>query len=100
MYLGEIVNRRGQRWELQFKGVEPTHYSRPGDGRKVLRSSLREFLCAESNAALGVPTTRALSLVTSDTLVERDPTYSGDVRHERASVVTRAARSFLRFGSF
>jgi uncharacterized protein YdiU (UPF0061 family) len=100
MYLGEIINRRDERWELQYKGAGPTHFSRSADGRKVLRSSLREFLCSEANAALGVPTTRAVSIVTSDTLVERDPTYDGNVRRERASVVARAARSFLRFGSF
>ena len=59
MYLGEILSPRGERWEVQFKGAGKTPYSRTADGRKVLRSSMREFLCSEANHALGVPTTRA-----------------------------------------
>ena len=77
MYLGEAVNPKGERWELQLKGAGRTPYSRAADGRKVLRSSLREFLCSEAMAALGIPTTRAASLVTSDSRVERDPLYDG-----------------------
>ena len=100
MYLGECLNARGERWELQFKGAGPTLYSRRGDGRKVLRSSIREFLCSEHMHALGVPTTRAASLTTSDTRVARDKKYDGDVTMERASVITRVAPTFLRFGSF
>ncbi|KAI8465473.1 MAG: hypothetical protein J3K34DRAFT_525334 [Monoraphidium minutum] len=100
MYLGEVVNSAGERWELQLKGAGLTPYSRSADGRKVLRSSLREFLCSEHMAALGIPTTRAGSLVTSDTTIERDPLYDGHPRQERASVVSRIAPSFLRFGSF
>jgi uncharacterized protein YdiU (UPF0061 family) len=70
MYLGEVLNERtGQRWELQFKGAGKTPYSRSADGRKVLRSSLREFMCSEAMAALGVPTTRAGTIVTSDSTV-------------------------------
>ncbi len=61
--LGESINARGERWELQLKGAGPTPYSRFADGRAVLRSSLREFLCSEAMHHLGVPTTRALSLV-------------------------------------
>ena len=61
--LGEAVNGRGERWELQLKGAGPTPYSRTADGRAVLRSSIREFLCSEAMHHLGVPTTRALSLV-------------------------------------
>ncbi len=61
--LGEVVNAAGQRWELQLKGAGATPYSRSADGRAVLRSSIREFLCSEAMAHLGVPTTRALSLV-------------------------------------
>eukprot|EP00611_Tribonema_gayanum_P000294 TRINITY_DN10208_c0_g1_i2.p1 TRINITY_DN10208_c0_g1~~TRINITY_DN10208_c0_g1_i2.p1 ORF type:complete len:671 (-),score=211.36 TRINITY_DN10208_c0_g1_i2:201-2189(-) len=100
MYLGEVVNERGERWELQFKGAGPTPYSRRGDGRKVLRSSIREFLCSEAMHYLGIPTTRAASTVTSDTLVQRDLFYTGDVINERATVVLRIAPTFLRFGSF
>lgn len=77
VYLGEVPRATGARWELQLKGAGLTPYSRAADGRKVLRSSLREFLCSEAMAALGVPTTRAGALVTSDTRVERDPAYDG-----------------------
>lgn len=101
MYLGEVVTPpSGARVELQFKGAGKTPYSRTADGRKVLRSSLREFLCSELMAALGIPTTRAPTVVTSDTRVARDIFYSGDVIQERASIITRTAPSFLRFGSF
>ena len=99
-YAGEVLNGAGERWELQYKGSGLTPYSRSADGRKVLRSSLREFLASEAMAALGVPTTRAASLCTSDTLIVRDQFYTGDARRERASVVTRLAQSFIRFGSF
>jgi uncharacterized protein YdiU (UPF0061 family) len=63
IFLGETVNRDGRRFELQLKGAGPTPYSRGADGRAVLRSSIREFLCSEAMHHLGVPTTRALSLV-------------------------------------
>ena len=65
--LGESVNATGQRWELQLKGAGQTPYSRRADGRAVLRSSVREFLCSEAMFHLGIPTTRALSLVTRAT---------------------------------
>ena len=91
MYLGEVLNPAGERWELQLKGGGRTHYSRQADGRKVLRSSLREFLCSEHMHALGVPTTRAGSLVTSDTRVARDINYDGNVIQERASVRAASA---------
>jgi uncharacterized protein YdiU (UPF0061 family) len=101
IYLGEVVNpASGNRFEIQLKGAGLTPYSRSADGRKVLRSSIREFLCSEAIHGLGIPTTRALSLVTSDTLIARDPLYSGNVVQEKASVVCRVAESFLRFGSF
>ena len=61
--LGETINAAGERWELQLKGAGPTPYARTADGRAVLRSSVREFLCSEAMHHLGVPTTRALSLV-------------------------------------
>ncbi len=98
--LGELVNEHGERWELQLKGAGPTPYSRSADGRAVLRSSLREFICSEAMHRLGVPTTRALTLVGSGEEVVRDILYSGDPRPEPGAIVCRVAPSFLRFGSF
>ncbi|XP_028426768.1 selenoprotein O2 isoform X1 [Perca flavescens] len=100
MYLGEVESDTHGRWEIQVKGAGVTPYSRDGDGRKVLRSSIREFLCSEAMAALGIPSTRAASLVTSDLYVTRDPLNSGRRIPERCSVVLRLAPSFIRFGSF
>ena len=81
------------RIELQLKGAGATPYSRMGDGRAVLRSSIREFLCSEAMAALGIPTSRALSVIGSNQLVMRETP-------ESTAVVTRLAPSFVRFGSF
>lgn len=100
MYLGELVNKKLERWELQFKGSGITPFSRGADGRKVLRSSIREFLCSEACYFLGIPTTRAGSLITSDSLIERDPQYTRKVIMEKCSVITRIAPTFIRFGSF
>uniref|UniRef100_A0A3Q1GIF6 Selenoprotein O n=1 Tax=Acanthochromis polyacanthus TaxID=80966 RepID=A0A3Q1GIF6_9TELE len=100
MYLGEVEAGTQGRWEIQVKGAGVTPYSRDGDGRKVLRSSIREFLCSEAMAALGIPSTRAASLVTSDLYVSRDPLNSGRRVQERSSVVLRLAPTFIRFGSF
>ena len=78
MYLGEVINPiTNKRWELQLKGAGKTPYSRTADGRKVLRSSVREFLCSEAMHYLGVPTTRAATCVTSSSTVQRDPMYDG-----------------------
>jgi len=98
--LGEVVNAAGQRWELQLKGAGPTPYSRSADGRAVLRSSVREFLCSEAMHHLGVPTTRALSLLATGQPVVRDMFYDGHAAPEPGAIVCRAAPSFLRFGSF
>ncbi len=98
--LGEVVNARGERWMLQLKGAGPTPYSRTADGLAVLRSSVREFLCSEAMFHLGVPTTRALSLVGTGELVERDMFYDGNPRREPGAVVCRVAPSFTRFGNF
>ncbi len=98
--LGEVVNGEGDRWELQLKGAGPTPYSRMGDGRAVLRSSIREFLCSEAMHHLGVPTTRALSVVTTGDEVVRDMFYDGNPRPEPGAVVCRVAPSFIRFGNF
>ncbi|HEY9400267.1 MAG TPA: YdiU family protein, partial [Luteimonas sp.] len=98
--LGEVVNAAGERWELQLKGAGPTPYSRSADGRAVLRSSVREFLCSEAMHHLGVPTTRALSLVVTGEQVVRDMFYDGHPREEPGAIVCRAAPSFIRFGNF
>ncbi len=98
--LGETINAQGERWELQLKGAGLTPYSRTADGRAVLRSSVREFLCSEAMHHLGVPTTRALSLVATGEAVERDMFYDGHPELEPGAVVCRVAPSFLRFGNF
>ena len=98
--LGEAVNAAGERWELQLKGAGPTPYSRSADGRAVLRSSVREFLCSEAMHHLGVPTTRALSLVGTGEQVVRDMFYDGNAAPEPGAIVCRVAPSFLRFGNF
>ena len=98
--LAEVINRSGQRWELQLKGAGKTPYSRGADGRAVLRSSLREFLCSEAMHHLGVPTTRALSLVLTGEQVLRDMFYDGNPRLEPGAIVCRVAPSFIRFGNF
>ena len=91
--LGEVRTPAAGTQELQLKGSGLTPYSRMGDGRAVLRSSIREFLCSEAMHALGVPTTRALCVTGSDEPVRRE-------RMETAAVVTRVAPSFIRFGHF
>ena len=93
LLLGERQGRDGQRYEVQIKGGGLTPFSRMGDGRAVLRSSIREFLCSEAMAGLGIPTSRALALVASRTPVQRES-------WETAAVVTRVAPSFVRFGMF
>jgi len=98
--LGEARSSRGQRWELQLKGAGPTPYSRTADGRAVVRSSVREFLCSEAMHHLGVPTTRALSLIATGDSVVRDMFYDGHARPEPGAVICRMAPTFLRFGNF
>ncbi|XP_074756200.1 protein nucleotidyltransferase YdiU-like isoform X2 [Athene noctua] len=97
--VGVYTNRHGERWELQLKGSGKTPYSRNGDGRAVLRSSLREFLCSEAMHYLGIPTSRAASLVVSDDDVWRDQFYHGDIKKERGAIVLRLAKSWFRIGS-
>ena len=91
--LGEITNTRGEKWELQLKGSGQTPYSRAGDGRAVLRSSIREYLCSEAMHGLGIPTTRALCLIGSSDEVYREQIETG-------AMITRLAPSHVRFGSF
>jgi uncharacterized protein YdiU (UPF0061 family) len=98
--LGEAVLPDGRRRELQLKGAGPTPYSRSADGRAVLRSSIREFLCSEAMHHLGIPTTRALSLVGTGEGVVRDMFYDGHPQLEAGAVVCRVTPSFLRFGHF
>jgi len=98
--LGEAIAADGHRWELQLKGAGRTPYSRGADGRAVLRSSIREFLCSEAMHHLGVPTTRALSLVVTGDAVVRDMFYDGNPQEEPGAIVCRVAPSFIRFGNF
>ncbi len=98
--LGTLLNRKGEHWALQLKGAGVTPYSRRGDGLAVLRSSIREFLCSEAMHHLGVPTTRALSLVTTGEQVTRDMFYDGRPQLEPGAIVCRVAPSFTRFGNF
>ncbi len=98
--LGEVLNAKGERLTLQLKGAGETPYSRGADGLAVLRSSLREFLCSEAMHHLGVPTTRALSLVLTGEQVSRDMFYDGHPQLEPGAIVCRVAPSFIRFGNF
>jgi len=92
MLLGEVIHE-GQGWELQLKGSGETPYSRSGDGRAVLRSTIREYLCSEAMAGLGIPTTRALCIIGSEEEVCRE-------RIETGAMLLRMAPSHIRFGSF
>jgi uncharacterized protein YdiU (UPF0061 family) len=98
--LGEVINSHGRRWILQLKGAGPTPYSRGADGLAVLRSSIREFLCSEAMHHLGIPTSRALCVITTGEMVERDMFYDGNPKDEPGAVVCRVAPSFLRFGNY
>jgi uncharacterized protein YdiU (UPF0061 family) len=91
--IGQVRNERGELWELQLKGAGRTPYSRFGDGRAVLRSTIREYLCGEAMHGLGIPTTRALCIVGSPEPVQRETL-------ETAAVLCRLAPSHLRFGNF
>lgn len=93
LLLGEVVNGRNERWTLQLKGAGRTPYSRGADGRAVLRSTIREYLCSEAMHGLGIPTTRALCIVGADEPVIRETV-------ETAAVLLRLAPSHVRFGSF
>jgi uncharacterized protein YdiU (UPF0061 family) len=98
--LGEWETSDGASYEMQLKGAGPTPYSRRADGRAVLRSSVREYLMSEAMFHLGVPTTRALSLVSTGEKVIRDMFYDGHPEYEAGAIVMRVAPSFLRFGNF
>lgn len=93
LLLGEVKTSNGEKWDLHLKGSGTTPYSRFGDGRAVLRSCIREFLCSEAMHHLGIPTTRALCVTTSDTPVYRET-------EEKGSTLLRVARTHIRFGHF
>ena len=94
------VEHAEKRWALQLKGAGKTPYSRGADGLAVLRSSVREYLCSEAMFHLGVPTTRALSLVLTGDDVLRDMLYNGNAAYEKGAIVCRVAPTFIRFGNF
>ncbi len=98
--LGELPTHTGDLLNLQLKGAGSTPYSRGADGRAVLRSSVREFLCSEGMFYLGIPTTRALSLVLTGDSVVRDMFYDGNPQAEPGAIVCRVAPGFTRFGHF
>ena len=91
--LGETTNQRGERWDLHLKGAGLTPFSRDGDGRAVLRSTIREYLCCAAMEGLGIPTTQALCIVGSDHKVYREQVETG-------AMLVRMAPSHVRFGSF
>ena len=92
--MGEVRNRQGEKWDLHLKGAGQTPYSRDGDGRAVLRSTIREYLCGEAMHGLGIPTTRGLCIVGSDEEVLREEGV------ETGAMLMRLASSHVRFGSF
>lgn len=94
LLLGEVINERGQRWDLHLKGSGKTKFSRFGDGRAVLRSSIREYLISEAMHRLGIPTTRALALVGSKEQTMRDGMM------EPCATVLRVSECHIRFGHF
>lgn len=93
LLLGEIHDRQGKHWDLHLKGAGPTPFSRGGDGRAVLRSCIREYLCSEAMHGLGIPTTRALCILGS-----REPVYREQV--ETGATLLRVAATHIRFGHF
>jgi uncharacterized protein YdiU (UPF0061 family) len=94
------VEHKNKNWKVQLKGAGETPYSRTADGLAVLRSSVREYLCAEAMFHLGAPTTRSLSLSLSGDNVLRDVLYDGNPAYEKGAIVSRISPSFLRFGNY
>jgi uncharacterized protein YdiU (UPF0061 family) len=93
LLIGQVRNRQGDLWDIQLKGSGKTPYSRFGDGRAVMRSTIREYLCSEAMAALNIPTSRALAIVSTNEVVRRET-------REPGAVLARLARSHVRFGHF
>src|SRR3569623_1391714 len=98
--LAQVRNNKGESWDLQLKGAGPTPYSRFADGRAVLRSTVREYLCSEAMHGLSIPPTRALSNVTSTQPERREMFYDGNAKPEPGAIVSRVAPTFIRFGNF
>lgn len=97
--LGDRISNNGIRWEYQLKGSGRTPYSRDGDGKAVLRSSIREFLCSEAMHYLNVPTSRAAVIISSEETAMRDQFYDGHPKREKVAIVLRLAESWFRIGS-
>ncbi|MBW8708977.1 MAG: YdiU family protein, partial [Alphaproteobacteria bacterium] len=93
LLIGQARNPAGELWDIQLKGAGQTPYSRFADGRAVMRSTIREYLCSEALAALGIPSTRALAIIATNEQVHRETAEPG-------AVLTRLARSHVRFGHF
>ncbi|MGZ5921919.1 MAG: protein adenylyltransferase SelO [Rhizomicrobium sp.] len=93
LLIGQARNAKGELWDVQLKGAGVTPYSRFGDGRAVMRSTIREYLGSEAIAALGIPTSRALSIISTGETVVRE-------KMEPGAILTRLARSHVRFGHF
>ncbi len=93
LLLGQVLNSEDELWDVELKGAGKTPYSRFGDGRAVLRSCIREFLCSEHMHALGIPTSRALSIIGTNETVTRE-------KKEPGAILTRLAKSHIRFGHF
>lgn len=93
LLLAEIETTKKQRWDLHLKGAGKTPYSRFGDGRAVLRSTIREYLASEALHHLGIPTSRALCLIASNETVYRE-------KPETGAMLIRACQSHIRFGHF
>ncbi|MFM2656661.1 protein adenylyltransferase SelO [Vibrio owensii] len=93
LLLAEMQHQDGTWFDIHLKGAGLTPYSRMGDGRAVLRSTIREYLCSEAMAALGIPTTRALGMMDSDTPVYRE-------KMEYGALLIRVAETHIRFGHF
>ena len=93
LLIGQVRNAKGELWDIQLKGAGKTPYSRFGDGRAVMRSTIREYLCSEAMAALNIPTSRALAIVATGETVMREG-------REPGAVLARLARSHVRFGHF
>jgi uncharacterized protein YdiU (UPF0061 family) len=91
--LGEVLDSRGEKWDLHLKGAGRTKFARQFDGRAVLRSCIREYLCGEAMHHLGIPTTRSLCIIGSDEIVQRETPEMG-------AMLLRVAESHVRFGSF
>ena len=93
LLIAQVRDPSGELWDVQLKGAGKTPYSRFGDGRAVMRSTIREYLCSEAMAALGIPTTRALAVIATGEEVHRETAEPG-------AVLTRLAPSHIRFGHF